>query len=181
MFFPLSWIWCRSSVALNFLLWKHRRKSWNFWNFKLTQWEVWYCLFKFPLSWSCIYFWLISPPKKTPAFHSPVLLQWGNNKQGESQGGPSQRSRLRAIKSSCIHRCLGAWTRHCVASTERPHNIIHALNSSAGILPPDRSFIEIGSGRLSITSHDYCLISLAKWQECNHSNLDLPILEYPLN
>lgn len=110
------------------------------------------------------------PPKKTPAFHSPLLLQWGNDKQGESQGGTSQRSRLCTIKSSCIHSCLGAWMRHCVASTERPRNIIHVLNSSAGILPPDRSFIEIGSRRLSITSHDCCLISLAKWQECNHSN-----------
>lgn len=47
-----------------------------------------------------------------------------------------------------------------MSSIESPHDIIDALNSSAGILTPDRSFTEIGAGRLSIT--DYCVISLAK-------------------
>lgn len=86
--------------------------------------------------------------------------------KGRSLYGSSQSSRLCTIKSSCRH--LGARMRHCTGGTERPRNIIHALNSSAGILPPDWSFIEIGSGRLSIT--DYCFISLAKWQECSHSH-----------
>lgn len=181
MFFPLSWIWCRSSVALNLLLWKHGTKSWNFWNFKLTQWEVWRCLFKFPLSWPCIYVRLISPKKRH--WHSTVLCYCseGNNKRGESQGGTSESSPLCTIRSSCMDRCLDAWMRHYIASTERPHNIIHELNNSAGNPPSDRSFLEIESPRWSITSHDYWLISLAKWQECTHSHQDLPIFEYCWN
>lgn len=34
--------------------------------------------------------------------------------------------------------------RHYSSNTEKPHNIIYAPNSSAGILALDRSFIEIG-------------------------------------
>lgn len=44
--------------------------------------------------------------------------------------------------NQAVDRRHGARMRHYSSNTERLHNIIHALNSSAGILPPDRSVIE---------------------------------------
>lgn len=91
-FFPLSWIWCRSSVALNFHQWTHRRKSWNFYIFKLTQWEVQTdCLSSACHDLTFIQFLALKKKKLKIEFQSPLLLDWVN-KQGSSLYGPPQSS-----------------------------------------------------------------------------------------